>query len=60
METTGSSELKLKVVCAGNCMKCGKPINLLAHRADNKMPDVFFCKKCMEKMANGQQCKRDP
>lgn len=38
METIGSSELelKLKVVCAGNCIGCGKPINLVMHRADNK------------------------
>lgn len=54
MEDIGSSELELKVVCAGNCIACGKPINLVMHRADNKIPDIFLCKTCMEKIIDGQ------
>ena len=38
MEDIGLSELelKLRVVCAGNCIGCGKPINLVMHRADDE------------------------
>lgn len=55
MEDIGLSELELKVICAGNCIACGKPINLVMHRADNKTPDIFFCKTCMEKVTKNEQ-----
>lgn len=57
MEDIGSSELelKLRVVCAGNCIGCGKPINLVMHRADDKIPDIFFCKTCMKKVTKNEQ-----
>lgn len=38
--------MDFKVINAGNCVICGKPIILPAMRASNKLPDIFFCKTC--------------
>lgn len=38
--------MKIKVVTAGNCMICGKPIKLAVPIGYDKFPNVFFCKKC--------------
>lgn len=38
-------EKKIKVVNAGNCMMCGKPIEVDESEA---FPNIFFCKECSE------------
>ncbi len=38
--------MKIKVVNAGNCMICGKPIKLAVPIDHDKLPNVFFCRKC--------------
>jgi len=42
----GKEGLKIEVVNAGNCMICGKPIKLAVPIDYNKLPDIFFCRKC--------------
>lgn len=38
--------MEIKVITAGKCMICGKPIKLVVPRGYNKLPDIFFCRKC--------------
>lgn len=42
--------MEIKVVNAGNCMICGKPIKLAVPRGHNKLPNIFFCKECEPKL----------
>ena len=37
--------MKIKVVNAGNCMICGKPIKLVVPEDSDKFPNIFFCKE---------------
>ena len=41
--------MKLKVINAGNCMICGKPIELVDTDSE-KLPDIFFCSECAKKI----------
>lgn len=38
--------MEIKVVNAGKCMICGKPIKLAVPISHDKWPNIFFCKKC--------------
>jgi len=42
-------ELNIKVVNAGKCMMCGKPIKLVVHRGYRKLPNILFCEECDQK-----------
>lgn len=42
--------MKIKVVNAGNCMICGKPIKLSIPRDYSKLPNVFFCRECEQEL----------
>ena len=42
--------IDFKVINAGKCMICGKPIILLPSRNNNKLPNIFFCKTCLIKI----------
>lgn len=41
--------MKIKVINAGKCMLCGKPIKLPDTKTDNKLPNIFFCHECEKK-----------
>ena len=41
--------MKIKVVNAGKCMICGKPIKLVVPIDCNKLPNVYLCRKCKPK-----------
>lgn len=38
--------MKFKVVTAGKCIICGKPIKLVVPENTNKFPNILFCKGC--------------
>ena len=38
--------MKVKVVNAGNCIICGKPIKLVVPKDRDKISNVCFCRKC--------------
>ena len=38
--------MDIKVVNAGKCIICGKPIKLVVPRGYSKLPNVFFCRGC--------------
>lgn len=40
----------IKVVNAGNCILCGKPIKLSDSKENNELPNIFFCPKCNEQI----------
>ncbi len=42
--------MNIKVITAGNCIMCGEPIKLVVSRGNDKMPDIFFCPKCNERI----------
>jgi len=42
-------ELNIKVVNAGKCMMCGKPIKIVVHRGYSKLPNILFCEECENK-----------
>lgn len=42
---------EFKVINAGNCMMCHKPIKYyVSARGSCEFPNVFFCKECTLKM----------
>jgi len=43
-------KLNIQVINAGNCMRCGREIEIVTKRSINKFPDIFFCPKCAKKM----------
>lgn len=47
--------MKIKVVNAGKCMICGKPIKLAVPIDYNKLPNVFFCRKCEPELKYDQK-----
>lgn len=38
--------IEIKVVNAGKCMICGKPIKIVVHRDYGKLPNICFCREC--------------
>lgn len=38
--------MKIKVVNAGKCVICGKPIKLVVPIDHDKLPNICFCGKC--------------
>ena len=42
--------MNIKVINAGNCMICGKPINPVVSRDNGKLPDIFFCPRCAKQI----------
>lgn len=38
--------MKIKVVNAGKCIICGKPIKLVVPINNDELPIVGFCRKC--------------
>lgn len=38
--------MEIKVVNAGKCMICGKPIKIVVHRGYGKLPNICFCREC--------------
>ena len=42
--------MKIKVVNAGNCILCGKPIELKDTKDTDKLPNIFFCQECEKKI----------
>lgn len=50
--------MKLKIIHAGNCMMCGKQIELEDTKDSDKLLDVFFCAECAKKeMRNKNEIK---
>lgn len=41
--------MKIKVVNAGKCIICGKPIKLVVPIDYDKLSSIAFCKKCKPK-----------
>lgn len=50
--------MKFKVINAGKCMLCGKPIKIIATKDNDLFPSVFFCPKC-EKKAKENKLKAE-
>lgn len=42
--------MEIKVVDAGNCMICGKPIKLAVPIRHSKLPTIYFCKECQPEL----------
>ncbi len=44
--------MEIKVVNAGKCMICGKPIKLVIPRGydNSKLPNIFFCRECEQEL----------
>ena len=40
----------IKVINAGNCILCGKPIELKDTKDTDKLPNIFFCPECEKKV----------
>lgn len=38
------TDVKMKIINAGNCLLCKKPINLVD--CDSGVANIFFCKEC--------------
>lgn len=38
--------MKFKVITAGKCIICGKPIKLVTPKDSSKFPNVLFCRQC--------------
>lgn len=51
--------MKIKVVNAGSCMICGKPIKLVVPRGHNKLLNVCLCRECGQvlKYEKGQKAR---
>ena len=49
--------MKYKVINAGKCMLCGKPIKFIPRRGSAKtdLPNIFFCWKCELKLVEYDQ-----
>ena len=44
--------MKFKVVTAGKCIICGKPIKLITPKDSSKFPNVLFCQQCENNVLN--------
>ena len=50
--------LNIKVINAGKCMMCGKPIKLVAPGGYSKLPNILFCEEC-DKKRQEQESKEE-
>ena len=48
--------MRFKVINAGKCMLCGKPIKIVATKDNDLFPSVFFCLECEKKAESGIHC----
>lgn len=39
--------LNFKVINAGNCIICGRPIEFVITRGTSKFPNIFLCQDCI-------------
>ena len=42
--------MNIKVINAGKCIICGKPIELEDTKDTDKLPNIFFCRECEQKI----------
>jgi len=50
--------MNIKVIVAGKCVLCGKPIELEDAKDTDKLPNIFFCQEC-EKKVNKNKSKAE-
>ena len=50
--------MEIKVVNAGDCMICGKQIQLVVPRGYNKLPNIFFCPECEKRIVKKDMMKK--
>ena len=47
--------MNIDIVNAGNCMICGKPIEIVPVRGSCKFPNIFFCSECEKEVMNARK-----
>lgn len=47
--------MKIKVVNAGKCMICGRPIKLVVPIDSSKLPTICLCRKCKPELEYDQK-----
>jgi len=47
--------MNVDIVVTGNCMICGKPIEIVPVRGSCKFTDVFLCRECEKEVMNSRK-----
>lgn len=51
--------MNIKIINAGNCIRCGREIKMVTNKENYNLPNIFFCPRCEKKRIDEQYKNRD-